>query len=145
MSRIIQDSVCRDLRIHINNLQDLTWHERMIYLNESFARGLLRLSRIKFLGKAIPLKKVIGKNHIKASMKASRNYFPDPPYPGAITIFKVTDEPWYVKWDRMKGWHSIVQGGVKIIPVTGNHANIMKEPFVNELASSLQTEIEKVL
>jgi thioesterase domain-containing protein/acyl carrier protein len=132
------------LRIHTNNLQALSLQERLKYLNERAARGLLRLSRRKLLKEAIPTKKLIGSDHLKASSRASRTYFPDPTYPGAITIFKVSEEPWYVRWDRMKGWQNLVQGSVKIIRVSGTHGNIMKDPQVRELAQGLQTEIERV-
>ena len=132
------------LRIHTSNLQALSWQERLKYLNESTARGLLRLSRRKILKEVIPVRKMIGSDHLKATSRASRSYFPDSRYAGAITVFKVSEEPWYVRWDRMKGWQTLVQGNIKIIQVPGNHANIMKAPQVRELALGLQTEIEMV-
>jgi thioesterase domain-containing protein/acyl carrier protein len=133
------------LRLHLDNLRAGTWRERLEYLNERAARSLLRLSRNKLLRQAVPLKKVIGSDPRKATTQASRSYHPTTPVPGPMVIYQVSEEPWFVRWDRMKGWRDLVLGELKIIRIPGTHGNIMKEPYVRELVLSLQAEMENVV
>ncbi len=43
---------------------------------------------------------------------------------------------------RISGWRSLIQGNLKVVPIFGQHYQIVKEPHVKDLASKLVSVIE---
>jgi thioesterase domain-containing protein len=72
-----------------------------------------------------------------------RKYFPGkdfvPPVCSApITVFRLGDQPWYRKNDSTMGWGDRTRSGVKVRNISGHHLTILRQPFVQELASEMR-------
>ena len=70
------------------------------------------------------------------------NYKPAP-YPGAITLFRATNQPLGIVPDPTLGWKDLPAGGVEIHVVPGYHAAIVSEPRVRFLVAKLRPLLEK--
>jgi thioesterase domain-containing protein len=127
------------LRIHLGNLQDLPWLERFQYLRDHTRSMLIRLSRHAAKPGALPINRLIAHDRLAAARLAMDRYSPEEIYPGPVTIFRVTDHPWYIRWDPLAAWQSHIQGKLTTIDIPGDHATVMQEPFVQELAMKLKT------
>ena len=58
------------------------------------------------------------------------------PYPGRVTLFRATERQRSIAADDL-GWGEIVQKGVEIIDVPGNHITMIREPNLQVLVSNL--------
>ena len=90
-------------------------------------------------GKTVPpaLEEVQSHSYI-----AWMNYKPTP-YPGAITLFRATNQPLGIVPDPTLGWKDLPAGGVEIHDVPGYHAAIVSEPRVRFLVAKLRPLLEK--
>ncbi len=71
-----------------------------------------------------------------AGDEALRNYEPKP-YPGRVVLFQATAEP---GWGRMAadyGWAPLIRGGLEIQTLDCRHLQMLKPPFVGELAEKM--------
>ena len=64
------------------------------------------------------------------------------PYRGDVVLFKadinVGQHP-----DVHDGWQQLIEGTLRIVPVTGSHMGILREPHVRELANKLEACMEE--
>ena len=61
------------------------------------------------------------------------------PYPGRVTLFRASFDPWgQARRDTTLGWKHLAGGGVDVHVIPGNHLVIMRKPFVDDLARQLQ-------
>jgi thioesterase domain-containing protein len=69
------------------------------------------------------------------------NNHPVKPYPGRLTLFRASEtEVSNPNVDGI-GWTRLAQGGLDVYIIHGTH-NIVKEPYVAELARMLKRSIE---
>ncbi len=125
------------LRIHAGNIRKLSWEKRWKYLQDGFKRQLIELGRRKAIHDAMPVEKFFPNDHRAATTLAIRSYKPQKKFVGDITVFKATERPWYIRWDRMGGWQGYVTGEVTFHEVPGTHGSIVREPNVKYLAEAL--------
>ena len=71
---------------------------------------------------------------------AVMNYVPKI-YPGKVTLFWASEDL-RGSYDVLEGWNFLA-GAVETHNIPGNHLNIVKEPYVQELAAKLKDCIEK--
>lgn len=132
------------VRIHWNNLRELSWKKRLHYMRNSFKRLLIKIGQRQAVREAMPVKKFFPNDHRAATTLAIRTYEPSKVYLGDMTVFKVKERPWYVRWDRMESWSSLVAGRITFREVPGSHGSVMREPNIKYLgeaiAEALQTD-----
>ena len=66
------------------------------------------------------------------------------PYPGHVTLFRSSETEVSNPNGPEIGWASFAQGGLDVVMIHGTH-NIVKEPYVTELARMLRISIEKAV
>lgn len=66
---------------------------------------------------------------------AAGRYVPQP-YDGSVTLFWASRDP-RASDDSVKGWRALANGGIEVSEIPGNHLDIIKEPYVGELARKL--------
>jgi amino acid adenylation domain-containing protein len=71
-----------------------------------------------------------------ANRQAMKDYVPRP-YAGRIVLFRAQQQPGGAYDDRKMGWGSVVQGGVTVCEVPGDHITLIDEPHVGVLAEHL--------
>ena len=66
------------------------------------------------------------------------------PYPGRVTLFRASETEVSNPNRENVGWAALAQGGLDVHIIHGTH-NIVKEPYVAELARLLKTSIDKAV
>jgi amino acid adenylation domain-containing protein len=72
----------------------------------------------------------------KHNVRAVRQYEPRP-YPGAVALFKAREWRYENEVAADLGWSALVDGGVNVHEVPGNHYTLVREPNVASLAEQL--------
>jgi amino acid adenylation domain-containing protein len=75
-------------------------------------------------------------------MLALLNYAP-PEYAGRVTLFRTQRIPLFTYVSPDTGWGSIVHQGVEIVITPGAHQNILRPPYVQELAKRLSQSLQQ--
>lgn len=135
--------------VHWSNLRLLKGRDRIEYVRDKYARvqryfwkkkkRLIQWWRRRVVQLTLPetLRKVQNSGN-----QALEAYHPKP-YPGKVTLFRATEQPYGIYYDRTLGWGSLVQGGLEIIDIPGHHGSIIREPRVGYLAQNLKECIER--
>lgn len=74
--------------------------------------------------------------------RALQNYRPQP-YAGRAALFRVQTLPLLRASDPFMGWKKVIQGGLDVYRISGQHDTILKPPYVMELAAELQDCLAK--
>ena len=72
---------------------------------------------------------------------ARLNYAPRV-FGGRVTLFWASKDL-RGSFDLVEGWRILAGGGIDVHEVSGNHLNLIKEPYVTELAVKLQNCLER--
>ena len=72
----------------------------------------------------------------KANIKAARGYQPQP-YPGTVTLFRASQQPWGIHPDSTLGWGKVGIKDLVIHEVPGHHGSILFEPRINVISELL--------
>jgi len=78
----------------------------------------------------------------RSGHEANRTYVPKP-YPGCITLFRATEQPYGIYPDPALGWAELAIGGLEIVDVMGHHGAIIREPRVRALAQKLNESLRR--
>jgi thioesterase domain-containing protein len=78
------------------------------------------------------------------NIKAVHDYRPNS-YPGKVTLFRPVDQTKTNELfdDPRLGWGEWTEGGVEVVHVPGDHAHMVHEPAVAELAKKLKQCLAK--
>ena len=57
-------------------------------------------------------------------------------YSGRATLFLATDLT--ASYDLREGWRELIKGGIDVHEISGDHINIIQEPYVGVLADKLR-------
>ena len=68
-----------------------------------------------------------------------------PTFSGVVTLFRTKKQLPVRINDYKMGWSERALGGVDVIPVSGKHEVILREPHVAELAQAMQDRIDHAL
>ena len=85
------------------------------------------------------------RNLREAGFRAWKRYEMQPA-PISMTLFRADEAG--TDWSRAALWHRYATGGVQIVPLRGDgirHDNLMREPYVHELARGLHDTIDDAL
>ena len=77
-----------------------------------------------------------------AHLIATGLYHP-PGYAGRITLFRAPALPLLRPQDHDMGWGRLAAGGVEIKIVRGDHNNLLKKPYVEDLAAMLKSSLQQ--
>jgi thioesterase domain-containing protein/acyl carrier protein len=72
----------------------------------------------------------------KSNFGAMRQYAPCP-YPGRVTLLKAQEQLGAGELAPDLGWGALVDGGVAVHEIAGNHYTLLREPNVNALAEQI--------
>jgi thioesterase domain-containing protein len=133
---------------HLSNLSTLNTREKVGYFQgkAKYVPGKIKnkiwQAVYKFYLKANrPLPRIL-QSVQEFNFMAVMNYVPKI-YPGKVTLFWASEDL-RGSYDVQEGWNFLA-GAVETHNIPGNHLNIVKEPYVQELAEKLRQCIEKSL
>ncbi|MEO8425661.1 MAG: AMP-binding protein [Verrucomicrobiota bacterium] len=137
------------IEVHWSNLKVIEPENRGEYLRDKAYRLRRRIRNtmrqkyrrlctiIQSLYLPRPIREVQRSGH-----EANRSYLPKP-YPGWITLFRATEQPYGIYPDPALGWGELAIGGLEIVDVMGHHGAIIREPRVRVLAQKLNESLRK--
>lgn len=73
---------------------------------------------------------------IRRHYGAISNYHPKA-FPGNCCIFRSRRQPLFSPQNKSLGWDQLIEGRLNVHIVSGNHAEMLEEPFVEELAAKM--------
>ena len=80
-------------------------------------------------------------NNTWARVAAIQNYAPAR-YPGKVWLFRALDVPRLPETDQTLGWNEIVDGGVEVVFVEGDHESMFQDPNVDLLSRRLRQALQ---
>jgi amino acid adenylation domain-containing protein len=80
-------------------------------------------------------------NNTWARVAAIQNYAPAR-YPGKVWLFRALDVPQFPGTDETLGWKDIVDGGVEVVFVNGDHESMFRDPHVDFLSRRLRQALQ---
>jgi len=142
------------IQVHKANIDALSGTEKFGYVLDKANRGLSRYKRriqntrkkilrdliIKFKGKGSLPNSYI---QLEDQLMRAQNKFTPNPYPGKITLFRASIQPYGLAPDPHLGWDEYVKS-VEACEVIGHHTSIVAEPYVRGLVEKLNIYLEKV-
>ncbi len=82
------------------------------------------------------------KNVRAAALRAERQYVAQT-YPGRVTLFRARETDLAYVDEQVKGWESVSLGGVEVHEIPGDHATMMQDPQVRQLAAQIRVCLDK--
>src|SRR5205807_10396865 len=133
MMQVPEDVARQAAEFNSEQLKQLEGDERLTYVLEHLKRrGLvpqdysLDLARRKL-------------DVIRNNRQSANQYLPDTPYRGDAVLFTaVGTAP-----DNAPRWKEFISGSMEAVPVSGQHAQLLDNPFVAEIAAHIQIYVEK--
>jgi thioesterase domain-containing protein len=137
----IRTTLDRRIARFLNNVNSLSWGERVEYVRKKlFTRALRRFyGLVLALGfRTAPsfLKSTDDISWIAAMKYAPRNW------PGKITLFRASIQP-DPRLPNDLGWKSLAEGGVEVYQLPGDHDLVFQEPNIHVLAEQLRACLER--
>jgi amino acid adenylation domain-containing protein len=80
-------------------------------------------------------------NNTWARVTAIQNYAPAR-YPGKVWLFRALDVPQLPETDQTLGWKEIVDGGVEVVFVEGDHESMFQDPNAELLSQRLRQVLQ---
>ena len=69
--------------------------------------------------------------------KAIRAYYPSRVFKGEIQLFRAPRPPKWFRADAVAGWHRRASRGIRVYDVVGDHLEIFREPFSQQIIASV--------
>jgi amino acid adenylation domain-containing protein len=139
--------VVKRIKCHGSNLRGLSAHEKVHYIAGKlvFAPAKLKAGvwqRIyrayESFGQSLPR---VLQNVREFNSMATRAYRPQV-FRGKVTLFWASGDL-RATFDLVEGWRILAGGGIDVHEISGDHLNIIKEPYVGELATKLSKCLER--
>ncbi|MBN1567098.1 MAG: amino acid adenylation domain-containing protein, partial [Acidobacteria bacterium] len=77
------------------------------------------------------------------NLELLKTYIPGP-YPGPLTLYRARTQALFNHSKADLGWKRLVDQGLEIIRLPGNHETIINKPYVQALAEALRNSLDKV-
>jgi thioesterase domain-containing protein/acyl carrier protein len=132
-------SLLQAVGIHLNNLWQMEWAERISYVGDRFAYRFKSSGERDFLANSIyQLDDLTPQlvNVLNANLDARKNY-PAKNYPGKVNLFRCRIQDLKHALHPESGWQRLV-GDLEIHPISGAHFSILKEPRIQSIAQDLK-------
>ena len=68
--------------------------------------------------------------------------FSSPSYPGKVVLFRAADVPVLHGDDESMGWNDIVEGGVEVVFVPGDHESMFRKPNLQFLSQRFRQALQ---
>ena len=132
-------SLLSKVRFHLRRMRGLSVRQKLGYLRNAVHRCWDTLFEALFMHYrplVMALQRTFGFslpaavfNNTWARIAAIQNYAPAR-YPGSVILFRATDVPQLPSRDKTLGWKEIVDEGVEVIFVPGDHESMFHKPNV---------------
>jgi thioesterase domain-containing protein len=124
------------LSIHAANLRGKGLRSVIAYLG-----GKFKERTHKEIGNLAIRNDLLKKNVFKLLPQTSEvpifQYHKLRPYYGNVTLFKVSERPWYVRWDPMANWQKYLPGNFKVVDIPGDHMSMLNKPHAEAVARAI--------
>jgi thioesterase domain-containing protein/acyl carrier protein len=138
----VRPPLFQSIGIHLNNLHQLSTIERVEYIKDRIIFRLIyqhqENNRKKILFDA--WEKKLPTDYLKvldANYHAGEDYIAKS-YRGEVTLFRSDVQSLDLALIQDLGWGELVDGGVKIYNIKGQHRYLLKEPCIKHLAEKLK-------
>jgi surfactin family lipopeptide synthetase C len=128
--------VAQDISLSVDHIRQLGSDEQLLYVIEK-VRQLNLIPPDIGLAEARCLVQIL-KSHIGVA----KAYIPQP-YRGRATLFRASEETAADSQDLTLGWEKLVNEGVDLHWVPGNHHTMVREPHVQVLAKQLRACLDQ--
>ncbi len=128
------------VKIHLGNLQGMSLLEILGYFGLSARRYVKRKK-----GAAENIRPAGSQAEAQAKKVRdllARVYQPEP-YDGPVTLFSVSEHPWFIRWNPMEPWTKIFTGPFEVVNIPGDHMTMLQPPQVNILADKIEAILRK--
>ena len=139
------------LKFHFHRFSGEFKKKKLIYLRSIFRHCWDRVVESLFMHNrplVLRLQRLFGFplpdavfNNTWARVAAIQNYAPAS-YPGKVWLFRALDVPRLPETDETLGWKEIVDGGVEVIFVGGDHESMFRDPHVEFLSQRLRQALQ---
>jgi aspartate racemase len=138
-----QASLPDRIMIHLENLRGLRPGQMLGYFRDHWHTLLIRSTHLAAVRTYLRWIKYTPKTTMEVARLSRYGFLPEP-YPGSLFLFRVSQRPWYVRWDPMENWRKYVLGDMEIREVQGKHGNMLFEPYVQNLSQELNDCLRQV-
>jgi thioesterase domain-containing protein len=137
------------MKMRINRLRK----ERTVYVRDLVTRriadrrlnnDLARLDRVLAQGEIVPSE--LREMHLERSFGKASESYPLRPWVGRVVLLRA--EQWHMLFDALGdtyGWDKLVEGGVELIRVPGNHDTLVLEPNATTLVRMLRDTLDSTV
>lgn len=133
-----------------NSQNRFLWHFHYYFRRVSQWRRLPASGKLKILDKTVQTAaRRIFKKEVENRSQWPNTYWPGkdfvpPKLRAKITIFKNRKQPFYYVQDAFLGWRNRTSSGVEVYPISSKHRQILREPYVTDLAKQLRECVETI-
>ena len=78
----------------------------------------------------------------ECNFQAALHYRPRA-YPGRVVFYLANEGEWFYRYDALWGWRHLVEGGLDIEVVPGDHNSVLSAP--SELAADLRAKMDQII
>ena len=139
--------VTRRISCHYSNLSSLSVWEQPRYVAEKLTFGPARIKTFawrqlyrSFQKLSCPLPRLF--KDVKEFNSLAAHAFVPRIFAGRVTLFWASGDL-RASFDLVEGWSVLAGGGIDVHEISGSHLNIIKEPYVTELAGKLKARLER--
>jgi thioesterase domain-containing protein len=145
------DTLIPSLRFHSQRFRRANGRAKVSYIGDMVHHrwdALLEALFMRYRRTALSLQRVFrfalpeaAFNNTWSSIAAIQNYTPAK-YSGRVTLFRAADVPQHPGADETLGWKEIVEEGVDVVFVPGDHESMFHPPQANYLGERLRQALE---
>jgi amino acid adenylation domain-containing protein len=139
------------IRFHVRRLRGLSIGQKLNYVRNALRHSWETLFESVFMHHrplVMRLQRVFGFslpeaafNNTWSRIAAIQNYAPAR-YPGRVILFRATDVPQLPGGDETLGWKEIVDDGVEVIFVPGDHESMFRKPNVEFFSTRFRQALQ---
>ena len=139
------------IRFHAQRLRAAYGRQKLEYMGNALRHlwdSLLESLFLHHRAVVLGLQRVLGFslpdavfNNTWARVAAMQNYAPAR-YPGKIVLFRATDVPQFPGGDETLGWNELVDQGVEVVFVPGDHETMFHDPHVDIFRQRLRQALQ---
>jgi acyl-coenzyme A synthetase/AMP-(fatty) acid ligase/thioesterase domain-containing protein/acyl carrier protein len=133
------------VQTHWANIENRPPKEVLGYFARQFKRRLSKLGQTRWLQRLYKIKwieDVLWFDHRRYVESARSEYAPGI-YEGDAVVYRATERPRSVTWDKTAAWTDYITGKVEFFDVPGLHTHIVKHPHAEHLARLMAEHLSR--